>query len=74
MDLKDEEHKEPSVTKKVTSHFNMFECGRNILDRFDFTYQQAFIATPGEDEYYKEMLKSLIKSDNEGVKLCNEKL
>ena len=62
------------MTKKVTSHFNIFECGRNILDRFDVTHQRAFMATPAEDEYYKEMLKSLIKASNEGGKLCNEEL
>ena len=28
-ELKDNEHKEPSVTEKVTSYFNIFECGRN---------------------------------------------
>ena len=27
-ELKDDEHKEPSVTEKVTSYFNIFECGR----------------------------------------------
>ena len=31
-ELKDEEHKESSVTEKVTSYFNIYECGRNILD------------------------------------------
>ena len=67
-ELKDKEHKEPSVTHKVTSCFNIFECGRNILDQLDVTYQRAFMATP-EDEYYKEMTKSLIKVNNEGGKL-----
>ena len=38
-ELKDDEHKEPSVTEKVTSHFNIFECGRNLLDQLDVTYQ-----------------------------------
>ena len=33
-ELKDEYHKEPSVTKEVKSYFNILECGRNILDRF----------------------------------------
>ena len=70
-ELKDKEHKEPSVTQKVTSYFNIFECGRNLLDQLDVTYQRAFMATP-EDEYYKEMMKSLIKANNEGGKLCNE--
>ena len=44
-DLKDEEHREPSVTQKVTSYFNMFECGRNLLYQLDVTYQRAFMAT-----------------------------
>ena len=52
LELKDEEYKEPSVTQKVTIYFNIFECGRDILDQLDVTYQQAFVATI-EDEYYK---------------------
>ena len=31
------------------------------------------MATP-EDEYYKDMTKSLIKVNNKGGKLCNEKI
>ena len=31
------------------------------------------MATP-EYEYYKEMTKSIIKANNEGGKLCNEKI
>ena len=73
-ELKDEEYKEPSVTKKGTSYFNIFKCGRNLLYLLDVTYQRAFMATPAENEYYTEMLKSLIKANNEGGKLCNEKL
>ena len=66
MELKDKEHKEPSVTQKVTSYFNIFECGRNILDQLDVTYQQSLMATTAEDEYYKEIVQSLIKENNEG--------
>ena len=69
-ELKYKEHKEPSVTQKVTSYFNIFECGRNLFDQLDVTYQREFMATP-EDEYYKEMTKCLIKANNEGGKLCN---
>ena len=70
-----EEHKEPSVTKEVKSYFNIFECGRNLLYRLDVKYQRAFIATPSEHDYYKDMLKNLIKvNNNEGGPLCNEKL
>ena len=66
-ELKDKKHKEPSVTEKVTSYFNIFECGINILDGLDVTYQRSFMATPEEDYYYKEMLKILIKvNNNEG--------
>ena len=32
------------------------------------------MATSVEDEYYKETMKSLIKANNEGGKLCNEKI
>ena len=32
------------------------------------------MSTPAENEYYKELLKSLIKANNEGGKVCNEKL
>ena len=38
-ELEDDEHIEPSVTEKGTSYFNIFECGRNLLDQLDFTYQ-----------------------------------
>ena len=44
-ELKDKEYKEPSVTQKVTSYFNIFKCGRNLLDQLDVTYQQEFMAT-----------------------------
>ena len=45
-ELKDKEHKEPSATKEVKLYFNIFECGRNLLDRLNVTYQRAFMATP----------------------------
>ena len=73
-ELKDKDHKEPSVTQKVTSYFNIYKCGRNILYQLGVTYQRAFKSTQAEDEYYKEMTKSLIKANNEGGKLCNEKV
>ena len=31
--LKDDEHIEPSVSVKGVSYFNIFECGRNLLDQ-----------------------------------------
>ena len=62
-ELKDDEHKEPFVTEKVTSYFNIFECGRNLLDQLNVTYQRVFMTTSAQDEYYKEMTKNLIKAN-----------
>ena len=44
MELKDDEHIEPSVIDKGSSYFNIFECGRNLLDQLDIMYQRAFMA------------------------------
>ena len=74
-ELKDDENKEPSVTEKVTSYFNIFECVRNLLDQLEVTYQRAFMATSAQDEYYREMTKSLIKASiGSDGKICNEKI
>ena len=74
-ELKDDEHKEPSVIEKVTSYFNIFECGRNLLDQLDVTYQRAFMATSAQYEYYREMTKSLLKENiKSDEKICNEKI
>ena len=37
-----DEHIEPSASVKEESYFNIFECGRNLLDQLDDTYQRAF--------------------------------
>ena len=73
-ELKDEEHKEPSVNQKVKSYFNIYECGRNLLDRLDVTYQQAFMVT-WKDKYYNSLLDALVKENNlRGEPLSNEKI
>ena len=62
------------MTKEVKRYFNIFECGSNILDRLDVTYQRAFMDTP-QDKYYTEMLENLVKMNNcNGELLCNEEL
>ena len=33
------------MSVKGASYFNIFECGRNILDQLDVTYQRAFTAS-----------------------------
>ena len=42
------------------SAFNVFECGRKLLDRLDVSYERLYIATLKE-EYFTEMLDSLIE-------------
>ena len=51
--MKDNEHKEHSVIQKGTIYFNTFECGRNLLDQLDVTYQRAFMASPVQERLYK---------------------
>ena len=64
-----------NMVEKVTSYFNIFECSRNILYQLDVTYQRAFMATSAQDEYYREMKKSLIKANiGSDGKICNEKI
>ena len=43
--MKYDEHIEPSLSVKGKSYFNIFECGRNLLDQLDVTYQRAFTAS-----------------------------
>ena len=72
--MKDEEHKEHTVTQKLKSYFNIYECGRNLLDQLDVTYQQAFMATP-KDKYYNAFLDILVKYNYlRGVPLYNQKI
>ena len=40
-----DDHIKPSVNVKEASYFNIFECGRNFLDKLDVTYQSAFTAS-----------------------------
>ena len=73
-ELKDDEHKEPSVIGKRTSYFNILECGNNLLDPLDVTNQRPFMASPVREEYYispaqeryyEQLTKSLINSNVE---------
>ena len=34
-----------SANVKEARYFNIFECGRNVLDKLDVTYQSAFTAS-----------------------------
>ena len=48
-ELKDNKHIEPSVIDKGSIYFNIFECGRNLLDQLDDAYQRAFMASPVQE-------------------------
>ena len=41
------------MIEKGTSYFNIFECGRNLLDQLDVTYQRAFMASPVQERLYQ---------------------
>ena len=44
-ELNYDDHIEPSANVKEASYFNIFECGRNLLDQLYVTYQRAFTAS-----------------------------
>ena len=44
-ELNYEDDIKPSVNVKEASYFNIFERGRNLLDKLDVTYQRAFTAS-----------------------------
>ena len=53
MELKYDEHIEPSVIDKGSRYLNIFEYGKNLLDQLDVTYQRAFTASPEQEGLYK---------------------
>ena len=73
-------HIEPSAIVKGASYFNIFQCGRNLLDQLDVTYQRAFTASetssavpighyelsPARERYY-DMQENHIKENNVGM-------
>ena len=79
-ELNYDEHIEPSVSVKGAVYFNIFECGRNLLDQVDVTYQRAFKApetsssvttgycelSPARERYY-DMQANHIKEKNVGM-------
>ena len=75
-----DENIEPSVIVKGASYFNIFKCGRNILDQLDVMYQRAFTVSakpssvtkvhcepyPAREIYY-DMCADHIKENNFGM-------
>ena len=59
---------------KEPRYFNIFECGKKILNRLDAMCEQACMATSRE-KYYTEMYKTLTDyNDRNNAPLFNEKI
>ena len=70
----DAEYEEYSVTYEVPSYFNIFECGRNILNILDDMYERACMANP-KDKYYTKLLETVVDyNDHHSAPLSNKKL
>ena len=79
-ELKYDKHIEPAGSDKGSSYFNIFDCGRNILDQLDVTYQYTFTASaatstvpklfyqiyPAQERYY-DMCADHIEEKNVGM-------
>ena len=78
-DAKNEaEHEEPMVTDdpvvKYTIYFNIFECGKNILNKLDAPCGRACM-TNQRDEYYMELLRTVTDfNDHNGAPFSNENI
>ena len=58
----------------MPSYFNILECGMNLLNRLDVTYERACMVTQKE-EYYTNTLETIIDHDDcHNVAFSNEKL
>ena len=73
-DAKNEtEYEEYTVTYDVLRYFNVFEWGRNIVNRLYVSYEQVCMATTKE-KYYMKMLETLINyNDRNNGPFSNEK-
>ena len=59
---------------KETSYFNIFGCGKNILNRIDTACKQACMAN-SRDKYYTELLRTITYCNNHNdAPLSNEKI
>ena len=68
------------MSVKGASYFNIFECGRNLLDQLDVTYKRAFTASakpssvpkghykpsPARERFY-DLFVDLILDKNDGI-------
>ena len=57
------EYEKYSVTDEVPIYFNIFECGRNLFNKIDMTYDRACMYTP-KDIYFDNILETLVNHNN----------
>ena len=71
-----DDHIKPSANVKEVSYFNIFECGRNLLDKLYVTYQRAFTASEKPSSVPPEAYVSPLKKKYWDVqaKLLTEKM
>ena len=62
-ELKYEDDVKPSANVKEASYFNIFECGRNLLDKLDVTYQRAFTASKKTSREVRITTRNRIKQE-----------
>ena len=49
---------------KEVSYFNIFECGRNLLEKLDITYQRAFTASEKTSRGARIETRNRVKQKN----------
>ena len=63
------EYEKYSVTHEVPSYFNIFDCGGDLLNGLDVTYEQACMSITKE-KYYTKMLETLVDYNDRKMQHC----
>ena len=65
-ELKNEGDIKPSANHKEVSYFNIFECGRNLLDKLN-PYQRAFAASDKTSRSARMAFRNRVKEESPDV-------
>ena len=57
----------PSANVKEVSYFDIFECGRNLLDKLGVTYQCAFTASEKTSREARIAYRNRVKQESPDV-------
>ena len=60
------EYTKPSASVKE-SYYNIFECGRSVLDKLDVTYQRAFTASEKTSRGARIAYRNRVKEETPDV-------